>query len=263
VEVNAMSLTTQIHIESHGEGPALLCIHGLGGGAYFFTALAHAVKSRIRTISLDLPGHGFSPRDPKGFCFERCADQIVELTRQHSSQPLTLLGHSLGTILALKAYARAPELFNGLISVGGLPEPLPETKQRLHERAAFIRARGSMVGLGESILPFLVAPQALKAMPGMLGPMQRLIENNDALAYAETCEALAGASATDIVKTLRIPCRVITGSEDRYAPPYAAKDFARQIPGHPPLIEFADCGHFPFFEKPIEFQASVAGFVEN
>lgn len=255
----------RLHVETHGDarGPGLLCIHGLGGGAYFFAALGDALKSNTYTVAFDLPGHGLSPRDPQGFCFDRTADRVVELARLHSARPMWLLGHSLGVIVALKAYARAPELFSGLIFVGGLPEATLESKARLLERAAFIRTRGTMAGLGAAIVPYLLAPEALQAMPGILGPMQRLVEINDAANYAETCEALAHASASDAVANVRVPCRLIVGSADRYASPAAVRAFAEKLPGHPSVIEFPACGHFPFFEKPVDFHAAVKGFIES
>lgn len=257
-----------LHIESHAPesgadtSPTLLCIHGLGGGAYFFTALGHALKSRVRTVAFDLPGHGFSPRDPNGFCFERTADRVVELARTLGPQPITLLGHSLGVILALKAYSRAPELFSGMICVCGLPEATPESKTRLLERAAYIRARGTLAGLGEAILPYLVAPEALQSTPGIRGPMQRLVEINDPIAYAEACEALAKTSATDLVAGVKIPCRLIAGSADHYASPENVRAFAEKLP-QASVIEFPACGHFPFFEKPTEFHSAVESFIQS
>lgn len=254
-----------LHVETHGDesSAGLLCIHGLGGGAYFFTALGDALKSHAHTVAFDLPGHGFSPRDPQGFCFDRTADRVVELARLHSPRPMTLLGHSLGVIVALKAYSRAPELFSGMIFVGGIPEATPDAKARLLERAAFIRARGTLAGLGAAIVPHLLAPEALHAMPGILGPMQRLVEINDAANYADTCEALSRVSATDIVANVRVPCRLIVGSADGYASPTAVRAFAEKLPRHPSIIEFPNCGHFPFFEKPVEFHAAVKGFMDS
>jgi 3-oxoadipate enol-lactonase len=261
--VETFSSGRSVFVERRGDGPGLLCIHGLGGGSYFFTALGEALKARAQTVAFDLPGHGFSPRDAEGFSFERCADLVLEIARNTPGGPLTLLGHSLGTIVALKAFARAPELFDGIIAVGGIPAAMAEARARLLERAEFIRARGSMAGLGESILPFLVASETLKSMPGMLGPMQRLIEVNDAVGYADACEALASASAEDVLPKVKIPCGLMAGREDRYAPPEAMWDFARRLPLRPAVITFEQCGHFPFFEKPAEFHAAVRAFLES
>lgn len=258
------SASSTFHIESHGDAgaPALLCIHGLGGGAYFFSALGEALKLSARTLAFDLPGHGFSPRDPQGFSFDRCADRVVELARAQS-KPITLLGHSLGTIVALKAYASAPELFDRLIFVGGLPQPTIESQAALREVAKMIAARGSLVGMGASMLPHLISPATLQTMPGLLGAIERLIELNTAANYAETCVALAHANAADVVKSVRVPCCLITGRDDRYAPPAAVRAFASELPGTPPVHELADCGHFPFFEKPREFAAIVRAFVPS
>ena len=42
-------------VEDTGTGPAVLALHGLGGGAYFFRGLAERLQPEYRVVSVDLP----------------------------------------------------------------------------------------------------------------------------------------------------------------------------------------------------------------
>src|SRR4051812_12227922 len=90
-----------------GARPALVCLHGLGGGGYFFAGIgqSHAAAGG-HVLCPDLPGSGFSPRGDRVVTFERFADAIVQLIeRKAATGRVALLGHSMGTIVALRVYA--------------------------------------------------------------------------------------------------------------------------------------------------------------
>ena len=44
-----------MNVEDTGTGPAVLALHGLGGGAYFFRGLAERLQPGYRVVSVDLP----------------------------------------------------------------------------------------------------------------------------------------------------------------------------------------------------------------
>src|SRR4029077_2236305 len=108
-------------VQSWGAGPTLLCLHGLGGGAPFFSGLGPALADRWRVVAVDLPGSGFDPSHG-AFSFDESAASIVEWIRRDGAGRVCLLGHSLGTIVALEVIRSARELVSGFIAVGGLPE---------------------------------------------------------------------------------------------------------------------------------------------
>jgi 3-oxoadipate enol-lactonase len=91
---------------------------------------------------------------------------------------------------------------------------------------------------------------------------QRLLAQSDPEGYAQTALALAAASATEVVKHVRVPCLCITGTEDRYAPPAAVRPFAESLPAAV-YRELPDCGHMPFLEAPDAFHCIVEGFLSQ
>ncbi len=84
-----------------GSGPPLLAVHGLGGSGRYFDTLAQTVGGHYRVIAPDLPGFGHSDKpdvayDP-GFHLEAIDTAIGGIDPDAS---LTLVGHSLGAVLA-------------------------------------------------------------------------------------------------------------------------------------------------------------------
>jgi len=261
-EFFALNNGDSLHFDEYGASrhrTTLVALHGLGGGGYFFAGVGHSLASGIRSVFPDLPGSGFSRRGDRPISFDRFTDAVVELIERKIDSPIALMGHSMGTIIALKIYARVPDRIGSMIFVGGLPAPLPEAQARLRDRAALARAEG-MAAVAPTIVPVVFAQKSLDAIPDKVMMFQRLLAQSDAEGYAQTALALADASAADIVQQVRVPCLCITGAEDRYAPPAAVRCFADSIPdtSH---HELADCGHMPFLEASDTFINIVQGFL--
>ena len=90
-----------------GEGPQpLALLHGFLGSGRNFATLARGLAAGAPQYSVyvfDLPGHGASPPLPPDADLAAVARQLVESTRRVSRLPWTLVGHSLGGRVALKA----------------------------------------------------------------------------------------------------------------------------------------------------------------
>jgi 3-oxoadipate enol-lactonase len=255
-----------VFLEEHGAASpgsplTFVALHGLGGGGYFFAGIGRSLASRVRVFILDMPGSGFSRRGERPISFDRFADVVVQLIERKTSGPVALLGHSMGTITALKVCARIPDRIGSMIFVGGLPAPLPEVQDRLRGLAALARSAG-MAAVAATVVPVVFAGRSLDAIPDKVSMFQRLLAHSDVEGYAETALALAGASAADVIPRVRVPCLCVTGAEDRYAPPAAVRAFADFIPAAV-YRELADCGHMPFFEVPDAFGEIVQSFLRE
>jgi len=248
----------RVRVASWGNGAVVLCLHGLGGGTHFFAALGALLASSHRVVAVDLPGSGLSPRLPR-FSFESCAEITVALARR-SAGPVHLLGHSMGTIIAIEAIRRAPGLVSSLVAVGGVPEALAASRARIRDRAAVTRERG-LLGLGPDVVAANFSARTRLERPELTGLVAALFERQDPDAYAETAEALAEWNAPPLPHLDAVRCFVVTGEEDRYAPPDTAGAFAQSLPGGTRLEVMRDCGHLPMLERPQEFARLVGQFL--
>lgn len=262
--------TAQLYLEAWGaaEAPVLLCLHGLGGGTHFFGALGVHLSGQCRTVAVDLPGSGLSPRLGAGplsaFSFDAMADLLVSLARaEHVRAPaVCLLGHSMGAILALEMIRRAPKLALALIVVGGLPEALPQARRRLHDRIAAIRERG-IATVSPDVVAANFSTRSQAERPELTACFAKLFAGQDADAYTDTAGALAAWTARELPPLGRVPCLAMTGEEDRYAPPDAIRAFARTLPPGTQVEIIRDCGHLPFLEQPAAFATIVSAFLRE
>jgi 3-oxoadipate enol-lactonase len=251
-----------MYVEDRGDGPPVLTLHGLGGGAWFFSGLAERLSPRYRVLSLDLPGTGRSAAGAAGFSVASWITDLGELLSARVAGPVVLVGHSLGTILALEAWDAWPERIRALVFVGGLPEPRPLIRERLSQRAEAVAAEG-LAGWGPKAASANFARATLDHQPEVVAMFERLFETQDAASYVRCCGILLSASATAVVPTVTVPCLAISGAEDQYAPPELVKDFVRALPEPCRHEVMPDCGHLPFLEAPAAFGRLLRGFLDS
>jgi 3-oxoadipate enol-lactonase len=247
-------------MEVAGDGPPVLALHGVGGGAYFFRGLAERLGLTCRVLATDLPS-GLEPDGSSApASMETWADGLGELLEAHVSEPVVVVGHSLGTILALELWRRWPERIRAMVFVGGLPMVRDEVRQRLRDRLASIASSG-MAGWGPRISPGVFGRRAFQTTPETIGMFERLLELHPPATYIRNVEALLAASAVDVTPTVTVPCQSISGTEDAYAPPAFVTAFVRSLGAPCEQVVLEGVGHMPFFEVPEEFTRTVGTFL--
>ena len=252
----------RLYVEEQGDGPLLICLHGLGGGAYFFRGLGHRLKNRFRVLAFDLPGTGQS-RAPgsKPFSLQACGSALLEILASQDPGTVSVLGHSMGTIIALLANAEAAGRLRSMIFANGLPQVTETITARLLARAGRIRSLG-MAGMGTEAAAGVFSAQSQSSRPETVALFAAMLDAHPAQAYLECLDALIQASAWNVLPRVQVPCFTITGSEDSYAPPAEVKRFGAQLPDWRSLAELRGCGHMPFFENAEEFAFEIAGFLK-
>ncbi|MEO7193146.1 MAG: alpha/beta hydrolase [Vicinamibacterales bacterium] len=254
---------SRIFHEVAGEGPSVLAIHGVGGGAFFFRGLAQRLGGRYRVLAVDLPGTGRSEAGPGMFSLAGWVADLGELVAARMNPPVAIIGHSIGTIVALEAWAAWPERISRLVFVGGIPEPTEAGRLRLGARAEALR-RGSLAGLGETVSAGNFAPETVASRPEVVGLFERAFEGQVLSSYVRSLEILLSASATRIVSTVTVPCLSISGAADLYAPPDVVTAFVAALTHAPhSMAILPNVGHLPFFEAPEEFARLVGRFLEE
>ncbi|MBI4475224.1 MAG: alpha/beta hydrolase [Acidobacteria bacterium] len=83
-----------------GEGPPMVFIHGAGASGRLFGNQFQAFRDRARCYFLDLPGHGESAESGE-LTIEGYARAVVDFLAS-LTEPVTLVGHSMGGAVALK-----------------------------------------------------------------------------------------------------------------------------------------------------------------
>ncbi len=120
---HAQAQNAKIYYESHGQGPAMLFVHGAGGNhAAWWQQTAHFMADH-RVLTMDLRGFGNSDAVPEGPDTQDFPFDILAVLDHANVDRAVLIGQSIGAAAALKAAIHSPSRAVGVIlahSLGGI-----------------------------------------------------------------------------------------------------------------------------------------------
>jgi pimeloyl-ACP methyl ester carboxylesterase len=139
----------RLHVHEWGSGPTVVLVHGVVLGGREAWRAQRPLTERWRLVAPDRPGHGRSPDARQDFEAEApiVADQLLQ-------EPVHLVGHSYGAIVAMLMAARELEMVRSLTVI----EP-PATRV----------ARGNPVVDEWAAQGRMVFSDAGDDLPGLLG----------------------------------------------------------------------------------------------
>ncbi len=111
------------YIHYPGVGVPLLLVHGVGSSADGWAEVAEQFASSGRhVISVDMPGHGDSSREPGDYSLGSLASTLRDLLDHLGIEQAIFVGHSLGGGVSLQFHYQFPHYVAGLVLVssGGL-----------------------------------------------------------------------------------------------------------------------------------------------
>lgn len=102
-----------------GEGEPLVLLHGGAVDSRFFEHNVGPLAERFRVIAADLWGHGRSADRDGSFSYDSFATDVEELIERVAGGSAHLVGHSIGSVVALTVAMRRPELVRKLVIISG------------------------------------------------------------------------------------------------------------------------------------------------
>ncbi|MEX0706097.1 MAG: alpha/beta fold hydrolase [Nitriliruptoraceae bacterium] len=247
----------QLHYVSYGEGPPVVYLHGLGGSANVWHGVMQATQQHHHGMAMDLRGHGRSQGKGK-FSIEAWSKDVQRLMHHLELPAVTLVGHSLGSLVAQHVAQTAPDQVDQLVLVGAISYFQPPTADAYRERADLVEADGMDV-LVDSWLDGAISPQSHAMLPGAAGLLRELFLRNDPISYAKSCRALSKAPQ---IRRDEIgqPTLIVTGAHDRSTPLAMAEELKSSIPVSRIKV-LPDVGHWSPVEAPGPLAAAILEFL--
>ena len=230
--------------ERHGEGPAVVMVHGLGGSSGSFETLMPALGG-FCVLRPDLPGAGRSALRPGRPGLAGLAAAIEDCLRAAEVSRCHLVGHSMGALVCQHLAAAAPERVLSLALFGALLEPSEAARAALAVRARAARATG-MAAIADAVSAGSLGSVA--AGGAACAFVRESVLRQSPAGYAAHCDALAAARAADHA-AIRCPTLLVHGAEDEVAPPALARRLCESIAGAR-LELLPGVGHWPMLEAP-------------
>lgn len=217
----------------------IVFLHGFGGNhSAWNPMIAHFSRSH-HVLAYDLPGHGGSLDFPDAGPVKRAVAAVLDDLKDRGHAEFHLVGHSMGgAVAALIALGQPDQVLSlTLFAPGGFGV---EINTRLLHRYAAARTENeirasleSMVGFANEISETTVAGFVdMRAMPGQ---SEKLVD----MAQRLFVGGKQGAIGRDRLAELRMPVKVVWGTQDRVLPTRQA----HRLPGSFAAHVFENTGH--------------------
>lgn len=220
-------------------------------------------------LALDLPGHGRSP-GPVRSSIEDLADWVLDVLDAAAIPRANLIGHSMGSLIALEAAARRPAAVCTL-SLLGTSAPMQVSPALLNA------ARDDEARAFDLINAW--SHSTVNALPGCPGPGFSIFNQNRRLMERQApgvllndfaaCNAYQGA--LEAAARLTCPTLFISGQRDVMTPPRATSSLVAAVGERlrtigrpePEAIRIPDCGHAMMAERPAEVLQALKTFLNR
>jgi pimeloyl-ACP methyl ester carboxylesterase len=105
-----LSDTVSLRYQKSGNGPPLILLHTIRTQLEYFRALAPLLAEKFTVYAVDMPGHGFSSVDTTQTYDEPyLRSGIVEFLKRLDLRDVTMVGESIGAVVALTVASEIPE----------------------------------------------------------------------------------------------------------------------------------------------------------
>lgn len=281
MEINQRYITVhgiRTHYIDAGEKgrPVVVLLHGggLDCAELSWGAAIPALAGDFRVIAPDLPGYGESEKPPLPYGVVFYEGFLAEFLDLLGIQRASLVGLSMGGVIALAYTLRNPEKVEklGLVDSYGLQRKAPWQRLSylflkipgINEASWALMRNRSMVRYGlsaflqrpGSLTPELVDLAYQEAKRPGIGLAWRTFQNDEITWNGtRTCYL-------DRLGEIQAPTLILHGSKDSLVPVECAREAHERIRGS--VLQWMEgCGHWPQRDNPEEFNQALAGFLSS
>jgi pimeloyl-ACP methyl ester carboxylesterase len=254
------SLATGVRVQfaerGDRDGRPLVLLHGFTDSWFSFSRVLPDFPASWHAFAISQRGHGDSERPATGYTMPALAADAVAFMDAMALPPVTLVGHSMGSLVAMQVALDAPDRLTRLVLLGAA------TNMRSEEVMGLVReldALGDTVpaefarGFQESTIHHPVPPEFL----------DRVVAESLEVPARVWRAAAAGQLAADysgVLDRITLPVLVLRGDHDTIFPEQARHAVSAGLPKAVTKI-YRDTGHAPHWERPAEFVRDLEAFI--
>jgi esterase len=243
-----------------GQGRPIVILHGLFGSSQNWVGTGRRLAALGRVFALDLRNHGDSPHSPSHSLAD-CVQDTFEWAHRHGSEPIRLVGHSMGGLIAMGFAIAHADRTAGVAAIDIAPRPYPpEHGEELTALKTDIGACRSRAEVEQLLLPLLPDARTRQFI------MTNAVREEEGFRWRLNVGALEGSTvAADwahVTGTYDGEALLVAGGKSGYV---RAEDHAVMQHFFPrariETLPAAD--HWPHVTAPQELEAALRGFLQR
>jgi len=241
----------------------LLFLHGVGGGHHawehqvpYFGGLGYP------SHAWDQPGYGHSAL-VEPYDLEHVSAALARLIESLGGEPVVLVGHSMGGLIAQETYVRYPQLvkamalcFTSPAFAGGNSD---FTKQFIAARIDPLDQGKTMADIAKALMPTM---RGAVSDPAGLALAEQIMSGIPPDTYRRAVRLLTTFDRRKELADIKVPTLLIAGSDDKTAPPAMMEKMAGKIPGSEYVL-LDGCGHLGPLDQPEAFNDALLFFLKS
>jgi non-heme chloroperoxidase len=255
----------ELLVQDLGAGPPVVFVSGFGLDQSLWDRQVRLLAEGHRTLCVVQRGHGGSDGPLGGYELDGLAGDLADVLDRADVTGATVVGHSLGGLVAFRLAVLRPDLVASLVLVssngvrasrseefpfGRPPEATLEAviADELADRPGARRRGLSCFAAGEPPAP---------TMDWLFGVSMRM----PTWAAAACYRTLLTSDQVSTVGSVRQRVLQVAGTSDPVMSLRGARWLAERLPDAR-LVELEDCGHFPMLERPDALDLALTGFLD-
>lgn len=256
-------------VDSGGDSPPLLFLHGLGGIWQNWLLNLPAFMDTHRVVAIDLPGFGQSEMPAGKLSIPGLARTVDLVCRELGLEDPVVVGNSMGGFVGAELAVTFPTRVSKLVLVaaaGLSTEHLVREPLLAGARVwAVLTARTGVRAEIAVTRPRLrrAALQVVVRYPERLSvPLAvELVRGANAPGFIPAFDALMRHSFRDNLERIEIPVLIVWGRNDILVPVDDAEMYEHLIGENARSVIFDDTGHLPMLERPSRFNELLTRFI--
>jgi pimeloyl-ACP methyl ester carboxylesterase len=232
---------TKIHYQVRGKGEPLVLVHGLAGSTAWWRRNVDMLSRHYTVYLVDLPGFGAMRQYRQQFSVAGAAEWLNDLFDILNVGRVSLVGHSMGGLIAALFAARWPDRLTKLILAApaiGLSRTAVST--------FFLPLARQLMSVDPRFIPTLTRDTARAGFSTLLRAARELLRMNIERELAQ----------------ITAPCLLVWGQRDPLVPLALGRPLQAKI-RHSRLCILPNAGHILMYDCAAEFNRVVLGFLQG
>lgn len=241
-------------------GRAVVLLHGYSDSWASFAHVMPLLPDSLHAIAPDLRGHGGSDRPATGYAMRDLAADVVALMDARGVTRATVVGHSMGSIVAQQVALLAPDRVEGLVLIGS-GRSIKHMQGIDEMRGALAEFSGDDAPVSEKFARDFQLSTLYRPIPaGFLDTAVHMSRQLPLRVWRAVLDGMLSAPEPAGLAAHGIPTLIVWGDRDAYFLRPEQQALRAMLP-RATFREYAATGHAVHWERPVPFARDLAQFV--